>query len=83
MTPSENPEVRSSGPFRASVGNYKGETLKLAYNGPYRSVSVPALRRTCEKGEAIDIEDARLIDALKAQGWTEPKHYEEKDGDDD
>lgn len=69
------------------MGNHKGETLKLAYNGSYRSVSVPALRRECERGEAIDVEDARLADALLAQGWTEivpdSKNEKNKDGDDD
>lgn len=43
--------------------------MKHVYTGSHASIDVPAIGRTVERGEAIDIEDTRLARQLRRQGW--------------
>lgn len=54
--------------------------MKLAYNGSHAVVDVPALGRSVERGEAVDIDNENLARTLKRQGWVKVK--EDRDSDD-
>lgn len=43
--------------------------MRMAYNGSHAFLDVPALGRTVERGEPVEIDDETTRGRLSRQGW--------------